>query len=267
MVMFRDYLIVVIVLSCSANLFGSVPIANPSFEDPVIDPENNPFLAIPMIPYWIEQDVDTESSSNTGIFLNLPYDPLSYVTNADQNQLVFLSSEQGNAISQDLNAYYTVGKKYRLTIGVCVSQRFPPSSENTLALVMYYIDNGVRTDIASTEIPVTGLTATQLTDFSLDLPEVQDADIYANKQIGIAIRSIGPAAGFWDIDNVRLNDFSAFPDFAGEPIVNFVDFAKLASEWMSCNSVTTDLTGDGCVDYNDLIIFSGHWLEYYNILN
>lgn len=260
--MLRKNLIVLIVVSFSAGLFASVPIANPSFEDPVIDPQTNPFLAVPNIPYWIEQDVDTESSSNTGIFLNLPYDSLSYITNADQYQLVFLGSQQGNAILQDLNAYYTIGKKYRLTIGVCVSQRYAPSPENTLDLAMYFIDNGVRSDIASTQIPVTGLTATQLVDFSLVLPEVQDANVWANKQIGIAIRSIGPAAGFWDIDNVRLNDFSVFPDFAGEPIVNFVDFAKLASEWMFCSSVTTDLTGDGCVNYNDLIIFSEHWLEY-----
>lgn len=268
--MFRKFLMVMvtsIVLNCSTNLFGSVEITNPSFEIPAIDPCTNPFLAIPMVPYWIEQDLDTEYSSNTGIFLNLSSDPLSYITNADGQQLVFLSSQQGNAILQDLNAYYTIGKKYLLTIGVCVSQRFPPSPENTLALVLYYIDSGVRNDIASTEIPVTGLSATQLIDFSLILPEVQDADFWANKQIGVAIRSVGPAAGFWDIDNVRLNEFCAFPDFTGEPIVNFADFAKLASEWMSCNAVTTDLTGDGCVDFNDLIIFSGHWLDYYNIIN
>ena len=51
------------------------------------------------------------------------------------------------------------------------------------------------------------------------------------------------------------------PDYNGDKIVNILDFALLAGEWLSCDGVTTDLTWDTCVDTADLAIFQEAWLD------
>jgi parallel beta-helix repeat protein len=58
-----------------------------------------------------------------------------------------------------------------------------------------------------------------------------------------------------------------FPDFDGDKIVNFVDFAILASYWLeySCSwpdwCQGSDLDESGVVDFHDQRIFVDHWLE------
>jgi hypothetical protein len=254
--------LLLILFSCAAGRCGGIEIANASFEDEVIDPCTNPYLAIPMVQLWTELDVDPEGQSrNTGVFLNIPFDSNSYITNADGQQLAFLCSEQGNALLQDLPATYVVGKKYRLTVGICSSYWSHLLPEAMLNLVLYYVDGGVRTDVAVTEIAAAGLTATTLVDFSVVSPTVQSGDAWEGKNIGIAIRATGNLGRFWDLDDVRLNEFAAFPDFTWDSFVDFSDFAKLASEWLLCEGATTDLTGDGCVDFQDLNVFGSYWLE------
>ena len=51
------------------------------------------------------------------------------------------------------------------------------------------------------------------------------------------------------------------PDYNGDGIVNILDFALLAGEWLSCDGVTADLTWDSCVDTDDLAIFQEAWLD------
>ncbi len=56
-------------------------------------------------------------------------------------------------------------------------------------------------------------------------------------------------------------------DFNGDKIVNFADFAVLASYWQeeNCGDFNgcegTDLDIDGKVDVNDLMLFTDYWLE------
>ncbi|MHC4485568.1 MAG: hypothetical protein ACYS4T_10200, partial [Planctomycetota bacterium] len=96
-----------------------IPIENPSFEAPTIDP--NGFPAVPYVDQWTEIDLDTLSSTNTGVFANTPVGSPDHIVNADGSQLAFLGSEQGNALEQDLAATYKVGCDYRLTVAVGVS--------------------------------------------------------------------------------------------------------------------------------------------------
>jgi hypothetical protein len=35
----------------------------------------------------------------------------------------------------------------------------------------------------------------------------------------------------------------------------------MAQEWLSCTETTTDLTGDGCVNMQDLLVLGQSWLE------
>jgi parallel beta-helix repeat protein len=59
--------------------------------------------------------------------------------------------------------------------------------------------------------------------------------------------------------NTRLAEKA---DFNFDGIVNFSDFAVLASEWQkSVTNKTTDLNGDGIVDIDDLDLFMQVWLQ------
>ncbi|MBN1806026.1 MAG: hypothetical protein JW837_12315 [Sedimentisphaerales bacterium] len=184
---------------------ASIPIENASFEGPFVDP--NGFPAVPIVDGWTEIDIDPVASSNTGVFANTPKGNDDHVVNAEGNQLAFLGSETGNGLEQDLNATYKAGCDYRLTVGVSVSMRFPPSSiepADALELVLFYRDSNDVVDIASKKIEAIGLSSSKLMDFSLELPIVKSGDAWAGKTIGIALRAAGMPGGFWDMDNVRL---------------------------------------------------------------
>jgi len=184
---------------------ASIPIENASFEAPVVDP--NGFGALPQVDGWTEIDMDTISSTNTGVFANTPSDSPDHIVNADGSQLAFLGSQEGNALEQDLTATYKIGCDYQLTVAVGVSGRFPPSSAepvDAFELVLYYRDANEPVDIVHQAVEAIGLSVTQLTDFSLYLPTVQPGDACAGKTIGVALRATGMPGGFWDLDHVRL---------------------------------------------------------------
>jgi hypothetical protein len=184
---------------------ASIPIENPSFEAPVVDP--NGFGAVPLVDGWTEVDVDTLFSANTGVFANTDANSSDHIVNADGSQLAFLGSQQGNALEQDLAETYKVGCDYRLTVAVCVSGRFPPSAAepvDTLELVLYYRDANDVVDIAYQTVGATVQSSIELQDFLLELTTVQSGDAWAGKAIGVALRAAGQPGGFWDLDNVRL---------------------------------------------------------------
>jgi hypothetical protein len=192
----------------------SIPIKNASFEAPVVDP--NGFGALPQVDEWTEVDLDTLSSTNTGVFANTQPGSPDHIVNAHGSQLAFLGSQQGNALEQDLDITYKVGCDYQLTVAVGVSERFPPSTEapaDTLELVLYYRDGNEPVDIVSqtvTALPWTPL----LQDFSVSLPMVQPDDACAGKAIGVALRANGMPGGFWDLDHVRLIELFPGPELA-----------------------------------------------------
>ncbi|MFC1603974.1 hypothetical protein ACFL5F_03005 [Planctomycetota bacterium] len=193
----------------------SIPIENASFEAPVVDP--NGFGAVPLVDGWMEIDIDTLFSANTGVFANTDPNSFDHIVNADGSQLAFLGSQAGNALEQDLHAVYKAGCDYRLTVGVSVSSRFPPAAVepvDTLELVFYYRDANEVVDIAHQTVEAAGQSYTQLQDFSLEIPTVQADDAWAEMNIGIALRAAGQPGGFWDLDNVRLIESTPDPEAA-----------------------------------------------------
>jgi hypothetical protein len=183
----------------------SIPVENASFEAPVVDP--NSFPAVPYVDQWMEIDLDTLSSTNTGVFANTPVGSTDHIVNADGSQLAFLGSEQGNALEQDLTVTYKVGCDYRLTVAVGVSSLFPPSTAelvDALELVLCYRDGVDVVDVARQTVEAVGLSSTQLTDVSLYLPMVQPGDAWAGMGIGVGLRATGMPGGFWVLDHVRL---------------------------------------------------------------
>ncbi len=177
-------------------------IENPSFEGPSVDP--NGFPVLPFVDQWTEQDQDSEGSTNTGVFLNTPAGADDHVINAHGLQLAYLGSEQGNAFEQELAISYEVGSGYRLTVGVGVSSQSPPASENSLAVVMYYHDGNEPVTLASHVVSAARISSTRLEDVSVYLPPVRADDDWVGLPIGVALRSQGPAMGFWDLDRVHL---------------------------------------------------------------
>jgi len=184
---------------------ASIPIENASFESPVVDPCG--FGAEPNMAQWTQIDLDAQGSTNTGVFINTAPGSPNRMENADGNQLAFLGSEKGNALEQDLAATYKVDCAYRLTMGVGMSQWFPPSGltpVGTIEVALTYRDGAQSVDIVSQTVEATGLSSTWLQDFWVYLGAVRPGDAWAGKGIGVAIRATGVAGGFWDLDNVRL---------------------------------------------------------------
>ena len=93
------------------------------------------------------------------------------------------------------------------------------------------------------------------------MPTVQAEEPWAGESIGIAIRATGPMGGFWDLDNVRVTEYPLVPNFDDAPIVNLADFAIMALDWLYCDEPITDVTGEGCVDQEDLLILMEYWLD------
>ena len=183
----------------------AIPVANASFETPIVDP--NGFPVLPYVNAWTELDVDLLGSTNTGVFANMPEGAWDRMGNADGNQLAFLGSEQGNGFEQDLPGGFEAGCSYRLTVAVGVSGRFPPSAEepvDTVELVLFYWDEAEVVDIVRGVVKAPEVPSRQVHDFSAYLSPVQPDDAWAGRPIGVAIRSAGLPGGFWDLDNVRL---------------------------------------------------------------
>ena len=238
----------------------SILIPNHSFETPVIDPNENPFLAIPFVSSWTEDDIDP-CSLNTGTFRNTPVGSHDHLVNVDGSQLAFLGSMDGNALWQFLPATYQQGKSYRLTVGVCISATFPPPQGTPLILALRYLSGADPNDSLSVLVPAPDSSSRTVEDFSVTLPAVQPSDLWVNKNIGIEIRATGAAGGFWDLDNVRLMQYPRIPEFTDDSFIDLKDFAKLAAEWQSCSDPQTDVTGDGCVNIEDLRILIEYWLN------
>ncbi len=207
----NKYCLVIIVLSLWATCgwATSLEVENYSFEGPQVDP--NAFQALPYIDSWQEADNDSEMSTNTGVFPNPPANSFGYLEHTDGNQLAYLGSEQGNSLSQTLAAQYLPGHAYHLTVGVGISSLYPPSDQSFLDLVLYAVDGNDVTDIASHRLLVSALSGSAVVDFSVTTSVVTPKTAWAGKNIGIAIRSIGLAGGFWDLDNVRVQELQAIP--------------------------------------------------------
>ncbi len=246
----------VLFLSVSVQA-GSIPVANHSFESPLV-PVAEPY-ALPYAPGWIELDNDADYSANTGVFLNV-----TGIANTDANQLAFLGGELGNALLQELLTTYQVGRSYRMTVGICVSAQYPPPDPNGLQLAFYYQepnDPNVMDIVSATTLPPSQFTSDTLEYNSLYLPTVEAGDAWAGKTIGIAIRAMGPMGGYWDLDNVRVTEYLFVPEFSGDSFVNLADFAMMAADWLSCDEPLTDVTGEGCVNETDLLILMEFWLD------
>lgn len=246
-------------LFCTDSMADPIYVANYSFESPELDA----MYYITTTPTdWKEFNGSLVDSQNTGAFYNNPIDP-AFVINAEGNQLAYLYGLQGCAHQQELSAVYQVGKSYRMTVGVCISTYQPPPADanEPIELAFYYLEGTEPNDLATALVPRAGQSNVILNDFSLYLPKIQPGNPCIGKSIGIVIRGTGVEGGAWDLDNVRVTEYPLVPNFTDDSIVNLADFAKMAADWLYCDDPLTDVTGEGCVNEDDLLVLMEYWLD------
>jgi hypothetical protein len=227
---------------------GNIYVPNYSFELPVVA-ETLPFATNELVE-WEEttqpedynptNNYDTPWNDMVGTFVNVQY-PGSYISNLDGVQAAFIEAYPGVGFFQDynsiggtntqpdhaFNATFNVGKTYTLTVGLTGSTDEPLAQGTTLQLSLYYRDaSSNMITIASNIVTYDTNVFTNLlllTDFQVQITNVQAGDAWAGQHIGIEVlcnSSFTNAGGFWDIDNVRLVEGIYVPNYSFElPIV------------------------------------------------
>jgi hypothetical protein len=217
----------------NVRLAEVIDVPNGSFESPVV-PQAPPY-AEPDIDAWQKSpqpawyypsnNFDTPWDYLMGTFYNVP-NPGSFIDNCDGVQASFMFAVPEVALFQDyntisgtnttpshaLNAAFTVGKRYRLTVGL-IGGGGGMQPGVTFQISLYYRDaSSNMVTVAATSITNTTAnfpTNTHLVDFQVQVPGVQAGDPWAGKNIGIQLLSTAGfdnAGGYWDVDNVRLTE-------------------------------------------------------------
>jgi len=219
-------------------------------------------------PWWYDESGGYLWIQLTGVFLNVPPTDPDYIDNCDGDQGAWLWAYPEVELFQDVTNTFEVGQSYHLTVGIFGGGLGGMKDGVPIEIRLYC------RDAESNKVTVGATTFTyywdpnhvkHFNDVRLDIPPVSSTEPWADKNIGVQIIStVDPVSGlageFWDLDNVRLTKSPAKSDFTGDYLVNFGDFAVMASEWLSCAQTTTDLTGDGCVNVYDLMILAESWL-------
>jgi hypothetical protein len=204
---------IVVLLGSGSLRAAAVPVLNPSFESPTVP---GGFPAYPVIDSWQKTPEVPGApllngltwNDEAGVFPNSPSPLPDHIDNMDGNQAAYLFATPGVGFFQDLSVTYTVGLSYNLTLGV-IGGGGGMTPGSTLLLEMYYRDAGNNmVTIGGAPITYTILgfpNTTHFLDYTLNLPMVQAGDAWAGRNIGLeVVASTGTGAGYWDVDNLRI---------------------------------------------------------------
>jgi hypothetical protein len=220
---------------------GNLYVPNGSFESPAtvfVDTNINSWQKSPQPP-WYDPNANGPWDQLTGVFLNTPPDSTNndHIVNLDGSQAAFLFALPGVALFQDgsLNPNtqftnsYRPGRLYDFSVGV-LGNGGGMSNGATLQISFYY--RGASSNVTIAATTVTNSSALfpdrkHLVDFKVRVPSVAVSDPWAGKEIGVQIASttdFSLVGGYWDIDNVRLTESIAVPNYSFEsPATAFVD--------------------------------------------
>ena len=195
-------------------------------------------------PAWYTEDGGFFWTQLTGTFKNAAPGKPDHLDNCDGEQAIWLFAVPEVALFQDynsvdwndpepshkFNARYRVGKSYNLSIAVNGGGGgMKPGVTLQVSLYFRDVSSNIVT-VASTAISNSFETFpnhTHLTDFSVSTPIIKPNDPWADAQIGIQLLSTVDfelQGGYWDIDNVRLEEREApilSQTFVGESLVSF----------------------------------------------
>ncbi len=203
------------VLMPTTGFAVQLTLQNPSFEAPVADPDLY-YISL-LVDGWttygstmVEYPAGSGQYVNdsAGLFANTPAGEPDHFTNMDGDQAAFLAAETGNEFTQTLTAPFEAGQAYTLTMGVGHSYGQPPADTAKLVLGLFYLDTAnQRHFVASTDVlndAATGLSANLLQDFTATSAALLADDPAVGQPIHVWFGAVGPAGGFFDVDNVRL---------------------------------------------------------------
>lgn len=222
-----------------------IPLVNGSFELPDIpelpeNPTDLDFVNFDEITGWqkfgpFKQLVPgiVEGTLDTGIFLNVPFDPgtgtpILATPNADGDQIAFMvvdesaSGSETVAILQTIGQTFEAGKSYDFTLGVGTSLNTPLgvltgattlSDPETLELIIGYgATNGSDiTPIATRVVSALELSLdfstfqVPLTDFTASSSVLDDSDAAIGQQMQVLVRQVGGTSGAFNLDDARLS--------------------------------------------------------------
>jgi hypothetical protein len=165
-----------------------------------------------------------------GTFYNLPDFTNSsgtndtYIYNCVGDQAAFIQSVPQVAILQTLDAPFSVGDTYTLTVGLIGGGGGMPEG-STFQLSLYYLDGTNMVTVAATTVtntPANFPTDAYFVDFQVQVPGITATNPWAGQNIGIqllATPDFGDPAewgGYWDVGNVRLVEGIAVPNYSFE---------------------------------------------------
>jgi hypothetical protein len=226
---------------------GTLYVPNRSFESqptPFVDPRIDSWQKGAQ-PGTFDPNIFGPWDNMAGLFMNTAATNADHIDNCDGTQLVYLFAYPQVALFQDFNstdwsnaapahafnAKFEPGKSYHLVVGLTSSSQAPLAPGSTLQLSLYYRDAASNlVTVAATTVtydPNVFTNLTHLLDFQVNVPTVTTNDAWAGKNIGIQFQStVTPdlLGGVWDLDNVRLTETIAVPNFSFEsPSTPFVD--------------------------------------------
>jgi hypothetical protein len=217
-----------LLLCVSALAAATVPLPNGSFEGPdtpFADPRIDSWQDYPK-PAWYDELTNGPWDYLTGVFENTGPAESNHIHNIDGTQAAFFFAYPQVGIFQDynsvdwahllpgheFNALYHPGKAYQLTVGL-IGGGGNMREGVSIATALYYRDASSNMVFVAMTNVVHSLAlfpdTTNFVDIPLITPLVKASDAWANQNIGVAIFStVGfeLAGGYWDIDNVRLQE-------------------------------------------------------------
>ncbi|MBN2590641.1 MAG: hypothetical protein JXA96_12325 [Sedimentisphaerales bacterium] len=174
-------------------------------------------------PLWYDESGGYYWNQLTGVFMNVDQNDPAHIDNCDGSQAAWFFALPEVSLYQDLEDIFEVGHCYDLGIGV-IGGGSDMRDGSGIEIRLYYRDvNDTKITIDSKEYTydVNDGYIKHLNDVWVTLPAVQETDPWANKCIGIEIittltmadldPNTGRSGGYWDIDNVRLNQYLPSP--------------------------------------------------------
>jgi hypothetical protein len=237
------------VLVVTAPFALAVTVTNPSFEDDGVETTT--------ITGWTPSGAG--GSSGTGSALVGATDGTFYAYVGDGATLYQVTSE----------VIAAAGHTYTLTVDVFNSWNASPQ------IALFYTDDGgtTRTELDSahylnTDFPNAG---TWLEPHTLTL-EVTTTVGSVGKNLGIELSEVdGAGSNYWaHFDNVRLSKvlvpeahriviLGLDGDLHFDCVVDLLDLAEFANQWLDSAGASADFVGDDGVDFSDFAVFARNW--------
>lgn len=208
---------------------GVISVPNGSFEAPLASfpTPNIDSWQKSAKPEWYDETGPFLWNQLTGLFRNQPPDQPDHIDNCDGSQAMWLFAVPEVGLFQDydsvdwndpapshaFNTTFAPGNSYQLKVGI-IGTGGNMLQGVTLALSLYYRDAASnRVAVVTTSVTNTILVFsnnTHFVDCEVNVPIVNPSDAWAGKQIGIEFISTVSSnmqGGYWDLDNVRLQEF------------------------------------------------------------